>query len=406
LTAVDNGDVDVIVSRHMDRLLRRLAELENVLARCEATGTIIVTAADGVDTSSDGGRLVARILSSVAQAEVERKAARQKSAVIQAAKQGRWVGGRRPFGYQSDGMTIIDNEAALIRQGYADILSGLSLSEVARRWTATGIPTPQGNTSWLRTSVKDVLTNSRYAGLRRHRTAENRANIRTDPLIGVVGPAQWPAVVDEQTWRAAVRVLCDPQRRGRTTGPRGLLTGIAVCAVCGLTVHRGAAVRGTPSYRCRSMKHFARTSEPIDRWVCEVAVARLSRPDVVAALHSASHGDTAALMTEVDVLRRRRDDIATDYADGEMTREQFRTANTRILERIAEVESALAAANPLNPMLTVAASEDVRAAWDSLTTNQQRVIIDSLMTIKLHPVGRGVRTFRPESIEITPKESK
>src|SRR5436190_17904798 len=53
MAAVDRGEFDVIVARHMDRLLRRLAELEQVLERCQATKTAIVTAADGVDTSSD-----------------------------------------------------------------------------------------------------------------------------------------------------------------------------------------------------------------------------------------------------------------------------------------------------------------------------------------------------------------
>jgi hypothetical protein len=27
-------------------------------------------------------------------------------------------------------------------------------------------------------------------------------------------------------------------------------------------------------------------------------------------------------------------------------------------------------------------------------------VVDALMTIRLHPVGRGVRTFRPETIDI------
>ncbi len=34
---VDVGEFDVIVARHMDRLLRRLAELEQVLERCKKT---------------------------------------------------------------------------------------------------------------------------------------------------------------------------------------------------------------------------------------------------------------------------------------------------------------------------------------------------------------------------------
>src|ERR1700754_4051925 len=48
MARVDAGEFDFIVARHMDRLLRRLAEFESVLERCTATKTAIVTAADGV----------------------------------------------------------------------------------------------------------------------------------------------------------------------------------------------------------------------------------------------------------------------------------------------------------------------------------------------------------------------
>ena len=36
LRRVDAGEFDVIVARHMDRLLRRLAEFESVIERCQA----------------------------------------------------------------------------------------------------------------------------------------------------------------------------------------------------------------------------------------------------------------------------------------------------------------------------------------------------------------------------------
>lgn len=198
---VDAREFDVIAARHMDRLLRRLAELESVLERCRKTGTAIVTAADGVDASSDGGRLVARILSSVAQGEVERKSARQRSAVAQAAKQGRWCGGRRAFGYEPDGVTVHEDEAVIIKQGYADVLAGESLSEIARRWNAAGFTTGQGK-PWSRYAVKDVLTNPRNAGLRRHRSPEDRANIRQNPELGIL--LRWR---DRESSRVALRAI-------------------------------------------------------------------------------------------------------------------------------------------------------------------------------------------------------
>lgn len=395
---VDAGEFDVIVSRHMDRLLRRLSEFASVLERCKAVNVAIVTAADGVDTSTDGGRIVAGILAVVAEGEVERKSARQRSAAVQAAEQGRWVGGRRAFGFERDGVTVREDEAVHVKQGYADVLAGESTSEIARRWNALGCTTGQGQ-PFGRGSVKDVLTNPRYAGLRRYRAQEDRATIRQDPEQGITGKAEWPAIVDESTWRAAVAILCNPDRRRAPRSGKGLLTGLAVCGVCGLTVHRGGAVRpGTTTYRCRSMRHVARMSEPVDDYVTAATLARLTQPDA-AELWKAEMPDAGPLMVEADTLRRRRDSIALDYADGAMTSAQFRSANARVLERLGAIENQLAAAGSSSPLAIVAA-DDVVATWATLSTAQRRGIIAALMTPVLHLPGRGTRTFRPETVEL------
>lgn len=398
MARVDAGEFDVIAARHMDRLLRRLAELESTLERCQGAQVAIVTAADGVDTSSDGGRLVARILSSVAQGEVERKGARQRSAAAQAASQGRWVGGRRPFGYETDGITVREVEAKTIRAGYADFLAGESLGEIARRWNYTGLLTGQGKT-WHRGAVKDVLCNPRNAGLRRYRTAEDRPAIRQNPELGITGAAEWPAIVDEPTWRAVVRVISDPARRNPARGGKALLTGLALCGVCEQTVHRGGnTTPGVAAYRCSSGAHVGRKADPIDDYVTTLALRRLTQSDA-GRLWAAELPDSAAMMDEADKLRRRRDDMALDYADGVMSREQFRTANARVLGRLAELESQIAAAGASSPLAIVAA-DDVAATWDGLSVARQRGIVAALMVPVLHLVGAGVRTFRPESVEI------
>ena len=104
-------------------------------------------------------------------------------------------------------------------------------------------------------------------------------------------------------------------------------------------------------------------------------------------------------MAEADTLRRRRDDIALDYADGAMTREQFRTANARVLERLGEIEAQIAAAGSV-----LAAGDRRRRRCQShvagLSVAQRRGIIAALMTPVLHLPGRGTRTFRPETVEI------
>ena len=394
MAAVDRGQVDVIVARHLDRLLRRLAELEHVLERCRAAGVAIVTAADSVDTSTDGGRLVARLLSSVAQGEVERKSARQRSQALQAAAAGRWVGGRRPFGYDADGVTVREDEAKLVRQGYADIFSGESLAEVARRWQAAGYITPQGR-EWTRASVRDVLINPRNAALRRHRPGEDRVAMRRDPEIGIVGAAQWPPLVDEPTWRAAARLIADPSKRRGPNRAVGLLTGVAVCAVCEGPVRRGAARAGIGAYKCAD-GHVARRSAPIDAYVEATIVEVLKRPDA-ADLWTPERPDAADLMAKADVLRRRLDDVEQDYLDGLTPRAKYHEQRRRIEGNLADIETKIAAAGQHSP-LSIVASADADAAWAELSTAQKRTIIAALCVVVLHPSGQGARKFDPGTV--------
>ncbi len=89
LAMVDAGDLDVIVCWHVDRLTRRVIDLEDVITRCERAGTKVATVSGDLDLSTDAGRLVGRILASVARGEVERKSARQKRAALQSAEAGK-----------------------------------------------------------------------------------------------------------------------------------------------------------------------------------------------------------------------------------------------------------------------------------------------------------------------------
>lgn len=401
MAAVDAGDVDVIVARHVDRLVRRLVDLETVLERCDTHGVVIVTAADGVDTSTDGGRLVVRVLGSVAQGEMERKSARQRSAVAQAAAQGRYVGGRRAFGYEADGVTVREDEAALIKAGYDAILAGEPLTAVARTWNASGIGTTQGGAKWERSAVKDVLINARNAGLRRHRPEGSHATYRQDPAAFVVGKAEWPAIVPEETWRAAVALLTDPSRRKPSRNAVALLTGVGLCGVCGSTVNSGGARRHYRTYRCKATPgHLARMADPVEAYVEAVMVARLSLPDALAVFAPQVETDTRDLSQEADVLRRRLEDMAVDYADGIMTRQQFRAATETAKARLAEVETEITAAGAADVIAPLVTSGDVEAAWSELSTARKRSVIDTLAVVTLYPPGRGRRTFNPATVHI------
>ena len=98
---------------------------------------------------------------------------------------------------------------------------------------------------WTRYAVRHVLTNPARLGLCRHRPTEDRWKIRQDPELGITGIAEWAAIVDEPTWRAAVRVLCDPSRRSPARGGK-------VCSRALQSAERAmlGASRGRCSRRC------------------------------------------------------------------------------------------------------------------------------------------------------------
>jgi site-specific DNA recombinase len=402
LTRIESGEAQVVVAWSLDRLQRNRRDEVRLYELCQKAGAqlSLVNGAD-LDFTSAAGRFVADALGSVARLEIEMKSDRQRRAQLQAAEAGQRVGGRRPFGYEPDGMTVRGLEARAIKAGYTAVLAGEPIAEVAREWNARGLTT--GQTGWkgerkgvpsphTPSSVRDVLRNPRNAGLRAHRGE-------------ILGPASWPAIVDESTWRAVVDLLADPRRRtGGNPSPsaRALLTGTAVCGVCGSTVHAGGTTRpGVRNYRCSgALGHVGRAAAPVDEFVGALMVARLSQPDARELFVHVDHPDIDALRSEATALRVRLDTLAVEFADGALTPSQLRAATGRMRSQLAEIEARMADAGRVGALAPLVLADDVQVAWDGLSTARQRSVIDLLARVVLHPVGRGTRTFRPETVGI------
>lgn len=399
LTAVERGEVEAIVAWSLDRLSRTARDRLKLVEVCRDAGVVIaLVRGSDMDPTTPAGRLVLGVLGEVAQAETDIKSERQQRAQEQAAKAGRRVGGRWPFGYTRDGLELQLEEAESIRCGYALALDGVPLAEIARRWNAEGHRTSQlGWRSgefglWRHDGVRRVLLNPRNAGLRQYRGE-------------IVALAEWPRIVDEETWRAVVALLGEPARRCGTPGAVQLLTGLATCAVCGLLVHGGGASHGKPIYRCCSNKHVNRLAEPVDAYVSSLIVARLSRPDARELLH-AKVGDrpnVAVLREESSRLRARLEEIAVEFAaDTDVTPAMVRTMTAAVRARLAANDAQLADAGRVSLLGPLVGAEDVRAAWESLDpagrNDRRRQVVAVLLSVGLHGVGRGTRTFRPDTV--------
>lgn len=388
---------DVVVAVNLDRLLRTQRDLATLID----AGVAVTTLEGELDLASASGEMQASVLTAMARFEARRKGERQIRANEQRARAGQWVGGRRPFGYEADGITIREAEAAAIKDGYTDLLTGIPLAEIARRWNARGFVTGQTRqarsgaagepSQWRADAVRVVLLNPRYAGLVRY-----KGEIMSSPAV-------WPAVVDEATFEAAQAMLRNPARRKAGRAASHLLTGIAVCGIagCEATVHAGGNARkGVRGYRCSAtMGHFSRRAEPVEDFVSAVVIARLSRPDATKLLHR-TEADTPALQLEAVGVRERLDALAVDFADGSLTPSQLRAATERLRERLSAIEAQLADAGRVDVLGDIVRATDVAEAWEGLSLARKRAVISTLIRVTLYPPGRGTRTFRPESVGI------
>jgi len=237
IAAVEAGNVDAIVCWHPDRLYRRVADLESLIAMCDKHRIPIATVnAGAVDLTTPTGRLVAGLLAQVNKYEGEHKAERWVRSFRQRREAGAPTGGgTRMFGWSRQGV-IIEAEAAAIRKAAKDVLHGYPLAVVAENLNQAGLRTTKGNV-WSTHNLRKLLDNPRLAGW-------------TTMYGEVVSKSTWPPILDEAMWQAVTEAM---SRNARTISPRvAWLRGVVRCGPCGsdLVTSQRSSGRRARTYRC------------------------------------------------------------------------------------------------------------------------------------------------------------
>jgi DNA invertase Pin-like site-specific DNA recombinase len=398
LAAIANGGTDAVLVWHTDRLHRSPAELEDYITLCESTGvrTITVKAGD-LDLASPTGLVMARTLGAFARYEVDHAIERMQRAKQRSAESGKWKGGRRPFGYEADGVTVREVEAKALRQGADMVLAGQSVRAIARAWNEAGIQTTTGK-PWTPHGPRRVLLRPRNAGLMEHRGE-------------VIGEAEWPAIIEPEKWRAVARILTDPSRRTNSANVAvaWLGSGLYLCGVCRGPV-RGDRGRGDiPTYRCREASHVTRVQAPVDEYVRGVIAARLRQPDLTDLLRPATpEVDVRALEVRTIELSELKKQLAGIYVEGGIDAEQLTEGTKRLNAELDEIRENLRTAYTGTALDGIGSAPDPGAAFLDADLERQRLVLEALLTVTLLPSGRGrpkgwlpgESYFRPETVAI------
>lgn len=328
--------VDVVVAWHPDRLTRHPRELEDLIDLLEATSTTVRCCRAGeYDLTTPTGRTYARVIGAFARGESEHKSDRLRRKHLELAEDGKVSGGgSRPFGYETDRVTVRPGEAALIRELAARVLAGESTRSLAAELTARGVPTSTG-AKWVPMTVTRILRSPRIAGLRVHRGE-------------ITAQVVWPAIITPDEHRRLAAVFSDPTRKKNHGKPRRLLTGILKCGRCGESLVSRPRGDKTPSYVCAKGPGFKGCGgtrilgAPLEEMVVTAVLERVASPAFAEAVNTSpddDSGDLAAL-EQIDV---QLSDLGAMWASGELDRASWAGARDALMRRRADVDARIAA---------------------------------------------------------------
>jgi site-specific DNA recombinase len=378
LSAFGRGEFDAVVVWRVDRLARAAREWARLLPLVDDGGLRIVGAADGVDTATQGGRLILGILGEVARQEASTIGMRVSRAHRAKAERGEpHVSRDRGFGHTANGKGLVEGEAVEVRVAVGRIIAGDSLAAILRDWRERGVRTTRGG-GWGRTVARRMLTSARIAGCRE--------------VDGRLVPGLPQIVTVDELVRVRA-VLMNPDRHGRRLS-RGaaLLSGLVVCGRCGEKMY-AATMNGRRVYRCfagAALAGCGRTNIRLEATEGEVGgrvVAVLPRLVV-----ERREDDSAVRLRELDA---RRADLAAEYAAGRISRGEWSAAREAVSVEAEHLAGRLAS-------VRAAPSGDLEAAWRGGDVAARRSILAALVArVVILPHAGGARNvWRPERVVV------
>lgn len=390
------GEADGLLAYDLDRVARDPRDLEDLIDVVESKRPHIpVESVSGsLRLANDADVTMARVMVAVANKASRDTARRVSRSHEQLAEQGRpGGGGIRAFGYERDGATIREDEAAIIREMARTVLDGGSLSGIAKDLQARGIPTVQGG-AWNSRSVWTTLTGPRIAGLRRFRGE-------------VVGTATWPAILDMETWEAVRERISDRARGGNNKLTRWL-TGALWCSLCGHRLIGSSASaklgRGT-RYWCPTTHggcgKIAVTGKHAEAEIERRLLDYLEKPEVFRALTSVASGESMdAVRTQVAEDESQLKDLARMWATKAITLVEYAEARRIIDQRIKDARMYLVASAPR--LLRSLFAGDVLAGWAGMTPADRRDVLLAVIPdgFEVFPVEGRRNVFNPGRIRL------
>jgi site-specific DNA recombinase len=430
MLAIADGEVDIVLARHADRLERNEDEGYQLRLACTrhkvrwqySSGMV-------VDPSTAEGGLLAKVLSALAEFESAVKTQRLLMHYEGLRVKGALQAPAGTFGYQ--GAEVVPWEADLVRRAYETVDDGGTIFSIFRSWNLDaykGGPVPQrkkGALGWTHAHVRTILLRPRNARL----VADRDGNlIRTEDGELLLG--QWTEIVPVDLWMRVHAKLTDKERSpGPGFTPRILSGGIATCGMCGFKMRSNTAVdkrAGTrvKILRCsnpvrakdengKPVRHPSAHVDDLDAMIRQqVLYAFALGPS--EAFKDDNAPDVLALEGELSRYRRNRQNVLDLLDEGVITKAEAALRLEKWAEPIRTTEERLKAATSASATAHMLVdlraefidSETHRASFDgfgdlvaklgerfdALPIKKRRDLVATLLDVEVHR-GKGTQKY-------------
>jgi site-specific DNA recombinase len=188
--------VDEVWITKLDRLGRTLQVLIEIERFLDGHGVALVSLDFGINTSTPIGRLIFSVLGAIAQWERETIIERTTDGKHRNAADGKWVGGRYPYGLTIDdsGFLVVDDQLVKVVESVFD---NIALHDQTS-W-AEGVRTGLGDAR-----IRSIIHNPRYKGEGGIETTDAVGNVRwiaarEGKVPQVIEPWKWQLAQDKLT---------------------------------------------------------------------------------------------------------------------------------------------------------------------------------------------------------------
>ena len=186
-----DGKINKIIVYKLDRLTRSIQDLENICKMLEEYNCDLESVADEINTGNANGKFFIRMLTILAQLEIERTSERTKFGLIGAAKKGH-ISGQPALGYtkkdKSKKLVINELESNVVKRIFSMYLEGSSVCSICEKFNEENVL----NKHWATTTVDKILSNKIYIGSIEHGKRDKK---NTQIFEDVV-----PAIIDKTTF--------------------------------------------------------------------------------------------------------------------------------------------------------------------------------------------------------------